>query len=291
MKPQDHFGYIPQQTEACERLLVTLLRSIGPWKDTITLIGGLVPSLLFAGEGHVGTTDVDLVLDLEALASAEAYRTLEQNLKRLGLERGRNPDGEAQHFRWTNEEKNATVEFLCPVSQDQGGRIVPLKSSGQKRLSALGIPGAHLVLDDFVEKTITAELLGDRGKASVTVRMAGVVSYVVLKALAYEDRMEPKDAYDLIFVLLHHHPLGPEGVGQLFAQKMKDRPQEPLWTTALEILKSRFLSDESIEGSEKDGPVSYARFTQPNSPEEQAIARQDAVSVVAAFLDSIERSS
>lgn len=286
-KPQDQSGYEPQQTEACERLLVTLLRNIGPWKDTITLIGGLVPSLLFAGEGHVGTQDVDLVLDLEAVSSTEAYKTIEQNLKRLGLKRGRNIDGKAQHFRWTRDrdgEEPATIEFLCPTSEGQAGKIIPLKESGQKRISALGIPGAHLVFDDYIEKDLIAELLDGCGKASVKVRIAGIVSYIVLKALAYEDRAEHKDAYDLIFVLLNHSD-GPRGVGRLFAAKMATNAKEPLYQRTLEILQDRFLDDEQIVGSDKDGPTSYGLFIAPDSPEEQAIQRQNAVSVVSLFLE------
>ena len=288
-KPQDQSGYEPQQTEACERLLVTLLRNIGPWKDTVTLIGGLVPSLLFTGEGHVGTTDVDLVLDLDAIASTEAYKTIEQNLKKLGLERGRNGDGEAQHFRWTRErdgEESATIEFLCPVPEDRAGRVVPLKESGQKRISALGIPGAHLVFDDYIEKTLTADLLDGRGKASVKVRIAGVAAFIVLKALAYEDRVEPKDVYDLIFVLLNHSE-GPRGVGQLFAARRAANSSEPLYQKALGILQHRFLSDDLVDGTEKDGPTSYGLFIAPDDPDEQALERQNAFSVISLFFEGL----
>lgn len=292
-KPQDHSGYEPQQTEACERLLVTLLRNIGPWKDTVTLIGGLVPSLLFASDGHVGTTDVDLVLDLEKIADTEAYRTIEQNLKKLGLERGRNEDDDAQHFRWTREkegEEPVSIEFLCPTpTGGQPGRIVPLKESGQKRLSAVGIAAAHLVFDDYIEKTLVAELLNGRGKASVTLRVAGIVSYIVLKTLAYEDRMEPKDAYDLLFVLLNHEG-GPEGVGELFAAKMAANPSEPLYQRTLDILRSRFLNDDQLNGAEKDGPTSYGLFVAPDDPEEQALARQNAVSAISLFMEAASPS-
>ncbi|MDQ3701447.1 MAG: hypothetical protein M3442_11075 [Chloroflexota bacterium] len=70
------------------------------------LVGGLVPRYLMpaASAGgappHAGTTDVDLVLDLEVLADVDAYRRLEDNLKALGFMRGRNDEGQAQHFSW-----------------------------------------------------------------------------------------------------------------------------------------------------------------------------------------------
>ena len=39
---------------------------------------------------HAGTMDVDIVIGLQILADTEAYRTLEDNLKRMGFERAEN---------------------------------------------------------------------------------------------------------------------------------------------------------------------------------------------------------
>ena len=295
-KPQDHSGYKPEQTAACEQLLVTLIRGIGPWRASVTVVGGLVPSLLIPGEEHVGTTDVDLVVDLEEIAETDAYKTLEQNLKKLGLKRGQNEDGRAQHFRWTRTKDGAattTVELLCPAPTDEeAGKVRSLKDGGERGLSAIGIPGAHLVFDDFEEVEITTALLDGRGTATVVVRVAGVVAYVVLKSLAYESRWEPKDAYDLVFMLLNHAD-GPQEIGRRFAVQMAaaSPDDEPLYQKALVILKSRFVSDDKIRGTDKDGPVSYANFVAPNDPEAQLLARRNAVAAIAAFLDGLELDS
>jgi len=42
-KPRTIGGYAAVVTEGCERVLVTLLRGLGPWKDSVFLIGGLAP--------------------------------------------------------------------------------------------------------------------------------------------------------------------------------------------------------------------------------------------------------
>lgn len=295
-KPQDHSGYKPEQTAACEQLLVTLIRGIGPWRASVTVVGGLVPSLLIPGEEHVGTTDVDLVVDLEEIAETDAYKTLEQNLKKLGLERGQNEDGRAQHFRWIRAKGGtpaATVELLCPApASEEAGKVRSLKEGGERGLSAIGIPGAHLVFDDFVEVEITTELLDGRGAATVVVRVAGIVAYVVLKALAYESRWEPKDAYDLVFMLLNHSD-GTQEIGRRFATQMTaaSPDDESFYQKALVILKSRFVSDNKIRGIDKDGPVSYGSFVAPNDPEAQLLARRDAVAAIEAFLDGLEFES
>ena len=45
-KPEAASGYDKEVTENCERLLVTLLRNLGPWKKSIYLVGGLTPRYL-----------------------------------------------------------------------------------------------------------------------------------------------------------------------------------------------------------------------------------------------------
>ncbi|MGH2588479.1 MAG: antitoxin, partial [Dehalococcoidia bacterium] len=105
MKPKHQGGYTELHAGLCERTLVTLMRGLGPWKAGVYLAGGLVPRYLIrqppvgypSPPPHAGTTDVDLVLDLHVLATVDAYRGLEQNLKTLGLTRGTNDEGVTQH--------------------------------------------------------------------------------------------------------------------------------------------------------------------------------------------------
>ena len=46
MKPTTLDGYDKSYTLDCERLLVTLIRGLGPWKESIVLVGGLTPRYL-----------------------------------------------------------------------------------------------------------------------------------------------------------------------------------------------------------------------------------------------------
>ena len=84
-KPATFDGYTDQYTVDCERVLVTLLRGLGPWKESVFLIGGLTPRYLVAARPptvppHAGTLDVDIVIDLQILADTTGYQTLEDNL-------------------------------------------------------------------------------------------------------------------------------------------------------------------------------------------------------------------
>lgn len=120
-KPNTFDGYNNQNTLDCERVLVTLLRGLGPWKESVCLIGGLTPRYLVSKRPpdvrpHAGTLDVDVVIDLQILADTEAYYTLEENITRMGFERAKNDKGESLSWRWqTRTDRGALIilEFLA----------------------------------------------------------------------------------------------------------------------------------------------------------------------------------
>lgn len=168
----------------------------------------------------------------------------------------------------------------------EGGRVAPLP--GERRLSALKIPGAHLVARDHITVDVTAELLDERGIATEAIRVANMVPFVVLKALAYEDRFEEKDAYDLIYCLMHYGD-GPMDVAAQFADCIERWTDEPLLSRALEIVRTRFATEERTPGARKDGPISYARFlADPGRRDLDARHRQDAAAVIDLFLRTLE---
>src|ERR1022692_4403336 len=97
-KPLTLDGYSEPVTRDCERVLVTLLRNLGPHRDSRVLIGGLTPRYLVPERPpivpqHAGTLDIDVVIALVVLEDVEAYRTLEDNLNKIGFERAENDKG------------------------------------------------------------------------------------------------------------------------------------------------------------------------------------------------------
>ncbi len=105
IKPNTFVGYNDRYTLDCERVLVTLLRGLGPWKESVYLVGGLTPRYLVPARpptvpAHAGTMDVDIVIDLQLLADTEAYHSLEDNLRRMGFERAENEQGVKLSWQW-----------------------------------------------------------------------------------------------------------------------------------------------------------------------------------------------
>ena len=54
--------YSEGQKEAAHRVLVELVNLFNEYQDDIRIVGGWVPDLMFPGEGHVGSVDVDVLI-------------------------------------------------------------------------------------------------------------------------------------------------------------------------------------------------------------------------------------
>ncbi len=276
---EHHTDYDEETTARCERALVTLLGDLGPWRERIYLAGGLAPRYLIGqlpegARAHVGTTDVDLIIGL-ALGdeTPETYRTLQNNLEKANFKQ------KEPSFRWARDVEGVTVlvEFLCETDEVEPGRIFrPKGEFTGSRLGAFNVRGAHLVRDDFIERDIEGERLDGGGHSRVTVRVANVASYTVLKILAFQDRHENKDAYDLVFTVLNYEG-GPPAAGS--AARSSAVAQHPQVDEALALLEERFRD------ARDDGPNAYALFlAAPNDDEERARLRQEAVATVREFL-------
>lgn len=264
VKPTTFDGYTDRYTVNCERVLVTLLRGLGPWKESVFLVGGLTPRYLITARppavpAHAGTLDVDIVIDLQILTNTEAYSTLEDNLKRMGFERSTNNMGQRLSWKWqTRTERGAriVVDLLTDAPDISGGRVEPLPTKGA--VSALNIPHSSIVFDLHQVIEIQAELLNDAGTAVEQVRHANLVSFTCLKAFAFDQRGERKDAHDLVYCI-EHTPEGLDSAVAMFRSALKGEHVSVI-RSALTILRNRFAPGHQAEGYRKDGPVAVARF-------------------------------
>ena len=85
IEPQSANDYDDRTTAAVRSVLVEIGHILGAFEGRYAVIGGAVPWLLLSESGmrHIGTGDVDLSLDAEALGGGE-YAQLVQSLKDQG---------------------------------------------------------------------------------------------------------------------------------------------------------------------------------------------------------------
>ena len=293
-KPETIVGYDDEQTENCERVLVTLLRGLGPWEDSVFLVGGLTPRYLVQARPpevppHAGTLDVDIVVHFQILTETEAYRTLEQNLKKIGFERAPGPDGRQVSWRWqvrTERDELVVLELLADAPETAAGIAQPIPTDGA--ISAIQIPHASIVFDLHESMEVRAQLLGDNGIASVQVRYADLVSFTCLKAFAFDHRNERKDAHDLIYCI-ENAPDGPDGVVERFRDAL-DGAHAEVVRRALNILAKCFATDAQTDGYLKDGPVAVARFEreEENDQELRTMRQREASDTIERLLAGID---
>jgi hypothetical protein len=263
-KPQTIGGYEDPVTEGCERVLVTLLRGLGPWKNSVYLVGGLAPRYLVAARPpsvppHAGTGDVDVVVDMSLLTDMKAYATLEENLLAMKFERATNAKGDKVSWRWQAKVGGGAtliLEFLADAPNLSGGKVTELPTDSQ--VTAMNIPHASIVFDLHETKEITADLLNDGGRATEIVRHADIVSFTCLKAFAFDQRFERKDAHDLVYCL-EHYAGGLDAVHAAFKAAIEGK-HEAVIREALARLTVRFCDANPDDAYLRDGPVAVARF-------------------------------
>ncbi len=295
-KPTTFSGYNDQYTFDCERVLVTLLRGLGPWKNSIYLVGGLTPRYLVAARppavpAHAGTLDVDIVIDLQILTNTDAYHTLEDNLKKMGFERAENEAGVKLSWRWQTRTENGALmllELLADAPDIAGGKVQPLPTKG--KISALNIPHSSIVFDLHQVTEIHAELLGENGMTTEKVKHANLISFTCLKSFAFDQRFERKDAHDLVYCI-ENAPEGMEAVAEAFRKEL-DGKHGAVIKASLAILRNRFTQDDKTEGYRKDGPVSVAKFElgesdEPEQREARALRQRQASDVIEHLLSRI----
>ena len=276
---------------------MTLLRGLGPWKDSVYLVGGLTPRYLVKARppvvpAHAGTMDVDIVIDLQILANTDAYHTLEENLKKMGFERAENDRQQKLSWRWQARTEHGALmvlEFLADAPEIAGGRVQPLPTSGA--ISAINIPHSSIVFDLYEVTEIEAELLGGDGIAVEKIKHANLISFSCLKAFAFDQRFERKDAHDLIYCL-EHAAGGADAVARAFRQAL-DGKHSDVVKNALDLLRVRFAQVGETEGYRKDGPVAVAKFEfgegdEPEQREARALRQREASDIIAQILSRID---
>lgn len=255
-KPRHRSGYSPEETEQVEAACLTVAVTLGALMDRLCIVGGLAPSLLIdrqlgpepeTGAGHPGTNDLDVGLAIVLLDDRQ-YTEIGKRLRREGFGPDRNEQGNPTPQRWKLEDLDVTIDFLLPPipGAERGGSIQPLEGD----FAALIAPGLQLASDERQEIDVAGHTLKGE-KVERTVPVCGPATFIVLKALAFGDRAEPKDAFDLIYVLRRW----PGGVSDIVERlEQHSKRNKAVVEDALRRLARDFADPETL------GPRRVAEF-------------------------------
>lgn len=254
-KPSFASDYKREDLELVRQTCLYVATKLGDLLHDLVVVGGLVPSLLIPDESlpasedvHIGTVDLDMGLSL-ALLDKKRYEDLSLRLYRADFKPDENEEGNPTLQRWKiapAADLKVTLDFLIPPSlaTDKGGDLRHI----QKDLAAVITPGLHLAFQDKQKVSLKGvTLLGE--KANRDIWVCGPGAFVVLKALAFDQRGESKDAYDLYFVI-RNYGRGVDDVYRCIRPLLKEAETKK----ALEILNRDFSQPDGI------GPSRVAQF-------------------------------
>ena len=265
--------YNEGQKAAAHRVLVELVNLFNEYRDDIRIVGGWVPDLMFPEEGHVGSVDVDVLINHIKLKDS-GYLTMSKILLRNGYEE--HPDKSFSFIKRVQVDGidyDVDVDILAGM---YGGTQKKKRSQHVQGVKALKATGGDFAFE-FDPQMIRVEAERTDGALDVArVNVIAVVPYFVMKTAAM-GRGKAKDAYDLYFLVKHYHD-GMDGLAKLF----EDYRESRIILEMKEKLSEKFASPNHV------GPSDVAAFLDLVDEEEIAFTKRDAYEHIQALIHRLE---
>jgi len=209
--PRRASDYDDRTTVAVRSVLVEIGQVLGNYRGKFAVIGGAVPWLLLnqSDMPHIGTLDVDLTLDAEALGDGE-YAQLVESLLKQGYRQGerlrRFQLVRAVPDRDGGADIDVIVDFLRPQDVPIAKNAPPLVAN----FAVQRADGADLALRFHQMVAIDGDM-PDGGSNRVQIAVASIPALLAMKGYAIANRLKEKDAYD-IYYRIRNFPGGTEAL-------------------------------------------------------------------------------
>ena len=279
IEPQSANDYDDRTSAAVKSVLVEIGQILGSFQGKFAVIGGAVPWLLLSESDmrHIGTADVDLSLDAEALGDGE-YAQLVESLQ----EQGYNQREDMHRFqlvrtvpaRDSGSDIDVVVDFLRPRDVEIAKNTPPLISN----FAVQRADGADLALKFYQMVAIDSEM-PDGTPNRVRIAVASIPALLAMKGYAIANRLKHKDAYDIYFSIRNF----PDGLDALIAAT----------TPLLEVDTARkgyLLIAGKFRDMDDFGPISVRKFVEGSEALGERTAdqwQQDAFGQVDAWLTAM----
>lgn len=249
LESQSANEYDDRTSAAVKSVIVEIGQVLGSFQGKFAIVGGAVPWLLLedAEMAHVGTLDVDVGLDAEALGDGE-YAKLVETLQGHGYKQ----NVDLRKFQLVRtvpakdggEDIKIVVDFLMPREAVIEKNKPPLIDG----FAVIRADGAEIALEHYEIIKVKADM-PNGGTNSVRIAVASIPALLAMKGFAINGRDKPKDAYDIYYSIRHY----PEGLDALAAATA------PLLENTKAVEGYGFIA-EKFEELEGYGPTCVRRF-------------------------------
>ena len=278
-EPQSAADYENRITEAVRSVLVEIGQILGSFRGKFVVVGGAVPWLLLdnADMRHVGTVDIDLNLDAEALGDGEYAQLIsvlighgyiqDASRRRFQLVRKIQPaDGSASI--------NVVIDFLMP-------RYAEFKENHPPYIDNFAVQradGAGLALQSYEIVDIDGSM-PEGGINRVRIAIASIPALLAMKGFALNGRKKKKDAYD-IYYCVRNYPGGPTELASACKPLLEH----------VDAIAGYKVINEKFETFDSFGPISVRQFVEGTSALQDRTPdqwQQDAFGQVDAWLRAL----
>lgn len=271
--------YGNREVKACKAVIIELLHIFGEIRDEIVIIGGWTPSFLFpqSEEPHIGSLDVDIALNFSKIPD-DTYETILNAF----IKRGYKQDND-QPFKFFREVAlygpDPIIVEVDLMAGEYGGTGKGHRTQKIQDARARKARGCDLAFESSITVTLEGEL-PDGGRDKVSLNVAGIVPFLVMKGMALYDRMKEKDAYD-IYYCINNYPGGITKLVMEFRQYVNNK----LVKEGLGKIRSKFVTVDHI------GPKWVADFLEIEEKEDREIIIRRVYELVNELLDDLGISS
>lgn len=212
-EPQSAAEYDDRTTNAVKTVLIEIGQILGSFQGKFAVIGGAVPWLLLDNEEmpHVGTLDIDLSLDAEALGDGE-YATLVEALQSKGYKQRE----DLRRFQLVRQvpatDAGPPIDIIVDFLMPRDAEIVKNEPPLIDNFAVQRADGAELALH-FYELVAIEGSMPAGGKNRVEVAVCSIPALLAMKGHALHRRDKQKDSYD-IYYCIRNYPGGSEVLAQ-----------------------------------------------------------------------------
>lgn len=266
--------YSEGQKQAAYSILGEIVNILSPFAEDMRIVGGWVPSLLYQNKDHIGSIDVDVLLNQLSIEKKDGYATIQELLRSNGYTRHSNPK---KYFTYVKPVEVDSIIYPVEIDLLSGmyggkGGSVSKHIDGIKTLPATGGNFAF----DFPAEDVTIQYRRPDGAEDIGhVKVVAVIPFLVMKTAAM-GRGKPKDAYDIYFCLTNY-----EGGVRALAEAF-----EPYRETEL-VKEMRGKLAEKFASPDHAGPMDIVKFLDIQDGGETARVKQDAFQRVKYLVDKL----
>jgi hypothetical protein len=276
-EPQYARDYDDRSTAAVKSVLVEIGQILGSFQGKFAVVGGAVPWLLLDNVEmpHVGTIDIDLGLDAEALQDRE-YVNLVEALRTKGY-----APSAAKKFQLVRTTKDAdgnpiqvNIDFLMPRDAEIEKNKPPILDD----FAVQRADGTDLALR-FNELVAVRAKMPEGGINTVEIAVCSIPALLAMKGFALQKRYKQKDAYDIYYCVRNY----PGGI-EVLANDCRPILELPSGAEGYSYIAAKF---DSVEGF---GPTCVKNFVAESKVLGERTAdqwQQDAFGQVDAWLRAL----